>query len=330
MSSVEELKIIRLYRAYNTIIQLCHDRGFVIRHPSAVAKGITDPSVYRDDGDNNDDDNDDGGVRDGLDYDWFLRHFVITPEQAIAETARRSGTSGKKSRGKKSAKKDDGGDDNDDDMDADDDDMDADDEEIMKRAAGGEWIAMRNAMRLTCALANPAATTTTSAAADKEKEKKRSKRDKRESNTLMVFFSGAPALTIREVQDCRDKALQKRVRSMIIVANKIAGVVRRDILEMSGRIDPASGQPLLRIQVFEEDGLVSNATRHETLPRHIPLTHAEADKLLAERKLNISQLPRLLYADPIVQYLGLERGNVVKIIRPSKESGDYDMYRQVI
>ncbi|AYU78007.1 DNA-directed RNA polymerase I subunit RPB5z, putative [Leishmania donovani] len=342
MSSIEELKVVRLFRALNTIIQLCHDRGYVIRHPSAIAEAVQNPELYDDE--------------EGLDHDWFLRHFVISPGRAArSPRAKQSGDGGSRSGPGRAAKneKDGGGADKPGEY-----DVAVDEDEVLRRAANGEWVCMRNAMRLTCSVDPRRATLASSVVTGAPTNKAPSSapvvkaepkddgggvpyavaaaavdaksKEKAAKNALMVFFSGSPKLSIKEVHSFREKALKKMASSMIIVTNKIDPGVRMDVQELSGRMDEATGAELLSIQVFEEEALAFNVVRHETVPRHVALTPAEAEAFLAERKLNVAQLPRMQESDPLVQYLGLQRGSIVHITREGKQSGPYSMYRHVI
>ncbi|KEG15176.1 DNA-directed RNA polymerase II [Trypanosoma grayi] len=271
MSSIEELKIVRLYRAYNTIIQMCMDHGCSVRHPSVVAQAIRDPQFYSDE--------------DGLDYDWFQRHFVV--QQAPGAV----------------------------------DDEEEEQREVQARRGSQHqqqqqrWCAMRGAMRLVCSTSGDDATGDSS-------EKGR---------PLLVFFSASPSLSMGEVQEYRDKALQKGAcRMIVVVAGKISHVVRRGTRELSGRLRVGTTEEVMSIQLFEEDALACNIARHETVPPHVALSPAEAQAFLQSRKLTLSQLPRILDEDPMVAYLGLSRGSIVRIQRETKESGPYEMYRQVI
>ncbi|KAG7662790.1 RPB5 [[Candida] subhashii] len=86
-------------------------------------------------------------------------------------------------------------------------------------------------------------------------------------------------------------------------------------------VSPAS------IETFQEGDLIVNITHHELVPKHIKLSRDEKKELLERYRLKESQLPRIQREDPVARYLGLKRGEVVKIIRRSETSGRYASYR---
>lgn len=85
----------------------------------------------------------------------------------------------------------------------------------------------------------------------------------------------------------------------------------------------------MKAEHFKEEDLLVNITKHELVPKHILLSDEEKKVLLDRYRLRDTQLPRIQHDDPVAKYLGLRKGQVVKIIRKSETAGRYASYRWV-
>ena len=108
---------------------------------------------------------------------------------------------------------------------------------------------------------------------------------------------------------------------LILISGKISDQAKRKLQEISNE---------LLIEIFTLNELVVNITEHELVPKHILLSIEEKDALLKRYKIKESQLPKILMSDPVARYLGLKRGDVVKIVRVSETAGRYITYRIAI
>lgn len=102
-------------------------------------------------------------------------------------------------------------------------------------------------------------------------------------------------------------------------------VYQLSVTPLANKLIPTVNPAL--IETFHEGDLIVNITHHELVPKHIRLSKAEKKELLRRYRLKESQLPRIQREDPVARYLGLKRGEVVKIIRRLETSGRYASYR---
>lgn len=110
-------------------------------------------------------------------------------------------------------------------------------------------------------------------------------------------------------------------RSILVVNGKFSNFAKQSLAELG---------PALLIEHFRDEELMVDITQHELVPEHQLLTDEEKKQLLARYKLKESQLPRIQAGDPIARFYGMQRGQVVKIIRPSETAGRYVTYRIVV
>ena len=82
------------------------------------------------------------------------------------------------------------------------------------------------------------------------------------------------------------------------------------------------------VQIFWIEKLQINILKHNMVPEHNIISEEEKEELL--KKYNIigyNQLPLILSRDPVAKYLGMKKGDICSIKRPSDTSGVYFSYR---
>jgi DNA-directed RNA polymerases I, II, and III subunit RPABC1 len=82
-----------------------------------------------------------------------------------------------------------------------------------------------------------------------------------------------------------------------------------------------------RIEQFTDNEMKVNILEHVLVPDHRILADDEKKVLLDRYKVKDSQLPRIQFTDPVARFLGMQKGQVVRIVRPSETAGRYVTYR---
>ncbi|CAK1367439.1 DNA-directed RNA polymerases I, II, and III subunit RPABC1 [Cercospora beticola] len=142
-----------------------------------------------------------------------------------------------------------------------------------------------------------------------------------EIGTIHVEFFNEPSVGIKQLKGFVQTLSEKNYYTGVYVtavaptsaANKIIPSVLPTILE-----------------IFKEEDLLVNISKHELVPKHLLLSPEEKQGLLVRYRLKDTQLPRIRSEDPMAKYLALRRGQVVKIIRKSETAGRYASYRTVV
>lgn len=143
--------------------------------------------------------------------------------------------------------------------------------------------------------------------------------------TVWVEFNGDDSIGVKELRNFMHHLQGNSFYLGIFISHESITAAGKKFLLGDHEFKPPGG-----VQIFEEQDLLVNITKHELVPKHILLSKAEKLALLERYRLKETQLPRIQQSDPMARYLGLSRGQVVKIIRKSETAGRYASYRWVL
>jgi DNA-directed RNA polymerase I, II, and III subunit RPABC1 len=144
-----------------------------------------------------------------------------------------------------------------------------------------------------------------------------------EIGNIMVEFNSEENVGVKHLRDyMAHLATQNFYSGIMVCAKAITSSGMRGLRNAREQTALPGG-----VELFLEQDLLVNITKHELVPKHILLSREEKMQLLNRYRLKESQLPRIQVTDPVAKYLGLRRGQVVKIIRKSETAGRYASYR---
>eukprot|EP00397_Hematodinium_sp_SG-2012_P066262 GEMP01098720.1.p1 GENE.GEMP01098720.1~~GEMP01098720.1.p1 ORF type:complete len:219 (+),score=39.23 GEMP01098720.1:23-658(+) len=144
-------------------------------------------------------------------------------------------------------------------------------------------------------------------------------KDDKEDKIIVYFPDENKRVGVKPVRVLAERMEEFKItKAIMVVRQPLTPFARTAIQETLGR---------MRIEVFHQNELVVNITKHDLVPKHQPMSDEDKQFLLDRYELKQSQLPRIQYNDPVARYFGLQKEQVVKIIRPSETAGRYVTYR---
>ncbi|KAK9832489.1 hypothetical protein WJX81_001238 [Elliptochloris bilobata] len=136
---------------------------------------------------------------------------------------------------------------------------------------------------------------------------------------IFVFFPDEVKVGVKSIKVFAERMRNESVnRAIMVVVGSLTPFSKQCLQEM---------QPAYYIEVFSDAELLINITKHVLVPEHRLLTTEEKKGLLDRYKVKDTQLPRIQFNDPVARYYGMQRGQVVRIVRPSETAGRYVTYR---
>ncbi|CCF75206.2 DNA-directed RNA polymerase II subunit E [Babesia microti strain RI] len=140
------------------------------------------------------------------------------------------------------------------------------------------------------------------------------------NDKIIVYFADETKKTgVKPIRELTERMEDHGIHRAILVTQNVLTPFAKEAI--------SEAAPRNIIENFMETELLVNITKHELVPKHVPLTAEEKRNLLQRYKVKESQIPRIQSADPVARYFGLAKGQVVKIIRPSETAGRYVTYR---
>lgn len=137
------------------------------------------------------------------------------------------------------------------------------------------------------------------------------------AGTIWVEFAKNETIGVKEITSFMVQCISAKHGTGVFITRQA----------LSGPALRATMASTCKIETFREQDLLINITKHVLVPKHILLSAAEKKALLERYRLKETQLPRIQAGDAMARYLGLRRGDVVKIIRRSVTAGRYASYR---
>lgn len=142
---------------------------------------------------------------------------------------------------------------------------------------------------------------------------------KGENKQVLVFFSEEQKLSVKNVRPILDNAKHHNITNVIIaVQDGYSPQVSDVIREFKEK----------NVEIFKENELLFNVTKHELVSKHRIMTEKEKKKFLEKIRVKEEQLPQIMSDDVVARYYGAKKGDLFEIIRKS-ESGEISYYYRI-
>lgn len=139
---------------------------------------------------------------------------------------------------------------------------------------------------------------------------------------VSTYLTNEGKVGVKSVRKIRDECKKNRYALAILVCPN--GLTPFATKEMGMEGDAP------QIDVFKKAQLAFNVTKHNLVPRHIPLSVTEKRKLLQRLDCKANSLPKIKVDDPVIHYYGLPIGTVVSIERTLGALETEPYYRLVV
>jgi len=135
--------------------------------------------------------------------------------------------------------------------------------------------------------------------------------------------------TIKKIEKLYSSDREKVNRAIFILKNKnVLTPSAKKILTQD--IATSEAKHNITIDIFLIQELIINITEHKFVPKHIVLSEDDKNEFLSKTRIKPNQLPKIQLIDPVCKYLGVSKGDIIKIQRLNTDGTVYISYRYTV
>ena len=126
------------------------------------------------------------------------------------------------------------------------------------------------------------------------------------NDICIIFYINNVKVGINHIKSMIENLQSKNCKSAIIIYSSIVTSFAKQYLESSISFN---------IELFHENELQKNITKHHLVPQHKLLVQTDINLLLQNLQIQKENLPKIKKQDPICKYYGAEIDDVFEITR---------------
>lgn len=137
-----------------------------------------------------------------------------------------------------------------------------------------------------------------------------------DKENIVVFIQPVVKFNVDRVKEYISLLHKMKMNHCIIIYTDSVTAMTKKLIENS--VD-------IKIEIFTQEELQYNITKHRLVPNHIKLSNKEAKEF---KKTHGLKHPTILTTDPVSRFYNFKRGDVIKIVRMNGDD-EFVTYRLV-
>lgn len=142
-----------------------------------------------------------------------------------------------------------------------------------------------------------------------------------DTSSLLVHFAEEDKMSLKSAKLLLENTFNQGIKNLVLV-------LREGISPAAKKL--ATECDSITITIFTERDLLFNITKHKLVPNHRIISQTEKEKLLVEKMIKETDMPKILIDDPVAKYYGAKKGDVIEIERDSETAGKILTWRITI